>query len=151
MEPEYDPPAIGGLTPLRSCRAGDLGSDLIEKIGELLVEKGMIPKDAVPEIPKEVFKVKLADYVGKKPLRRYKDNWIDGGDKIAVIHPETYLPFFMNSSCSRICRMCDGDHTVGDIITATQAAWPRVPGKVLVQDLMKALLLLEELDLIEFR
>ena len=147
---EYDPPAIGSLIPLRSCNADEPSSELIEDLGEILVQKGLITKEMVPKVQPKVLNIRLSEYIYKKPVRKHKDHWVDGGDQIAVIHPETYLPFFINSSGSKICRLCDGENSIGDIIAEIKAGWNFVPEKTLVEDIIKMLLLLEELDFIEF-
>jgi hypothetical protein len=149
VQTEYDPPTIGGLIPLRSCKVDEPSSELVEDIGSILVEKGLITNEMVPKVQPKVFKIRLSEYICKKPVRKHEDHWVDGGDRLAVIHPETYLPFFINSSGSKICRLCDGEHGIGDIIAKFKAEWNFVPDKTLVEDIIKLLLLLEELDFVE--
>ncbi|MCP8305162.1 MAG: PqqD family peptide modification chaperone [archaeon] len=147
---EYDPPAIGSLIPLRSRNSDEPGAELIEDLGAILVEKGLITNEMVPKVQPKVHKIQLSEYIYKKPIRKHKEHWVDGGNQIAVIHPETYLPFLINSSGSKICRLCDGERSIGDIIVEIKAEWNFVPEKNLVKDIIKILLLLEELDFVEF-
>jgi len=150
QENEYDPPGVGTITLLRSRDAEDVRADLVKKIGLILENKGLISKDMVPPVESRGLRIRLNAYVNKYPVRKHEKHWVDGGRQIAVLHPETYLPFFLNASGSKICRLCDGEHTVKKIMTQLKNEWHFQPEKVLVRDLMKYLLLLEELDLIEF-
>jgi hypothetical protein len=56
----------------------------------------------------------------------------------------------MNESGSKICRFCDGNREIGELIEMLQKNWPSIKKKVLVRDLLKFLFLLKELDLVEF-
>jgi hypothetical protein len=150
QENEYDPPGIGTISPLRSKYATDVKTVLIEKMSPILEQQGLIEKDFWPPFPNEVIGVRLSEYGGKFPVRKHERHWIDGGEQIAVFHPETYLPFFLNPSGSKICKLCDGEHDIQTIINQFIKEWSFLPEEVLVRDLLKFLLLLEELDLIEF-
>jgi hypothetical protein len=150
-ETDYDPPGIGSLMPLRSQYADDSGSEFMKEIGAFLMEKGLISEDMIPTVEPKFLRIRLSDYVGKVPVRKHKDHWVDSGDQIVILHPETYIPFFVNSSGSKICRLCDGEHSVGDIIKEIKAANSSLPEKVLIEDLIKMLLLLEETDFLEFK
>jgi len=116
----------------------------------VLENKGLISKDMVPTVQTKSLIIQLEEYADKYPVRRHERHWIDGGEQIAVLHPETYQPFFLNISGSKTCRLCDGNYNVGEIITQLKNEWHFLSEKVLVKDLLRFLLLLEELDLIEF-
>jgi hypothetical protein len=149
-ENEYDSPGVGTIAPLRSRDAEDVRTDLVKKIVLILENKGLISKDIVPPVESRSLRIQLNEYINKYPVRKHEKHWVDGGEQIAVLHPKTYLPFFLNVSGSKICRLCDGEHTIEKIISQLKNEWHLQPEKVLVRDLMRYLLLLEELDLIEF-
>ena len=147
---EYDSPEVGTVFMLRSRYSEDPRLNPIKKLASILEEKGMISWDMQPVGYTETLKIRLSDYAKKLPTRKYSENWIDGGKQISVFHPHTCLPFFFNKSGSRICKLCDGKHCTEDIITMSKKEWPSLTNNKLVIDLMRFLLLLEELDLIEF-
>ncbi len=149
QENEYDSPGIGTVSPLRSKYAGDLEIDLVEKVGGILQEKGLIGNNWAQPVQKPLT-IKLQDYIGKHPVRRHSSHWVRGSSQIAILHPETYLPFFLNPIGSDVCELCDGEHSVRDIIGDLKTEWPSMPDKIIIKDLLKFLLLMEELGLIEF-
>jgi hypothetical protein len=150
QENEYDPPGIGTVSPLRSKYAADIETDLVKKVGGILQERGLIGNDWAQPVQKPLT-VKLQDYVGKHPVRRHSNHWVQSSSQIAILHPETYLPFFLNSTGSDVCELCDGEHSVKEIIDALKTQWPSVSENILIKDLIKFLLLMEELGLIEFK
>ncbi|MHA2208428.1 MAG: PqqD family peptide modification chaperone [Candidatus Thorarchaeota archaeon] len=150
QESEYDPPRIGTISPLRSKHARDGELEFIEKAGSVLEREGLISREMVQAIEYEHLRVRLEAYIDKYPRRRHGQHWVDGGNQIAVIHPDTYIPFLLDAYGSQICRLCDGEHTIGDLIPLLRRDWHILPQSVLVRDLLAFLLLLEELDLIEF-
>jgi len=146
----YRCPEIGTVFKLASNFAQDIQLGPIKDIAAVLEKQGLISDYMKPIGYCEALKVRLSDYLNKSPKRKYDKHWIDGGRQVAVFHPETCLPFFMNESGSKICRLCDGNHKIGRLIELSQKSWPSVNTKVLVRDLLKFLFLLEELDLVEF-
>ncbi len=121
----------------------------MRKVALTLENKRLVPVGMAPKLS-EGLRVRLKDYLNKSPMRKHEKHWIDGGKQVAVFHPETFLPFFMNNEGSEICRLCSGGHNVGEMIEWSTRRWPSEPKEVLTKDFMKFLLLLEELDLIEF-
>jgi hypothetical protein len=148
---EYDPPGIGTISPMASRYAEDAGSHFVKQIGSVLENKGLINGGAIPFISHDAKKVRLDDYLRRVPVRKYNERWIDGGKQVAVFHPITNLPFFMNYSGSKISRLCNGKYTIANILTKFRKEWAsQKPDNALTKDLMKFLLLMEELGLIEF-
>ena len=145
---EYDSPGIGTVSPLRSKYAGDMETDLVKKVGGILQERGLIGDDWARPVQKPL-NIKLEDYIGKYPVRMHCNHWIRSSAQIAILHPETYLPFFLNQAASDICELCDGDHTINEILSTLKNNWPSGSEKTLTEDLLKFLLLMEELGLIE--
>jgi hypothetical protein len=151
LKDEYDPPGIGTISPMASRYAEDAGAKFVSQIATVLEEKGQLSANAVPFVRHEALRIHLKDYLNKIPVRRHNKHWIDGGMKVAVFHPITNLPFFMNNSGSKICKLCDGKNSVSKIIEDFKKEWrDQKPDEVLIKDLMKFLLLLEELDLIKW-
>lgn len=148
-ENDYDSPAVATIFPLRSSHVEDVFTDLVNKIGTALKEKNLITDEVKEE--KEYLIINLEDYAKKYPVRKHYRHWVDGGEHIAGIHPDTYLPFFINFSGSIICRLCDSQLNVEQIAEKLQEMWIPLPEEELMNDLMSFLLLLEELDLVEFR
>lgn len=147
---DYDPPEVGTVFMLRSRYTEDARIGPVKRIATVLEKQGLISEYMKPVGYSDVLKVRLDDYVNKFPTRKHEEHWIDGGKQVAVFHPDTCLPFFLNGSGSGICKLCDGKHSVGELMARSRRKWPLSSKEVLVIDLMKFLLLLEELDLIEF-
>jgi hypothetical protein len=146
----YESPEVGTVFPLSSDYAENVYVDLVKKIACVLEDKELISETMKPKTPLPTLQIKLCEYMGKFPVRRHKEHWIDGGNQVAVFNPNTFLPFFLNPSGSKIIRLCDGKTKTGEIMTQLRKEWNSIPGGVLVKDLMQFMLLLEELDLIEF-
>jgi len=150
LENVYSPPDVGTVFRLRSKYAEDARLEPVKQIASMLERDGWITEGMKPVGYTDVFTVRLVDYSNKFPTRKHNEHWIDGGKQVAVFHPYTFLPFFLNNSGSSICKYCDSKHSVEEIIALFKKEWPSLTKEVLVTDLMKFLLLLEELDLIEF-
>ena len=150
QEKEYDFPEIGTVFPLRSKHTEDFRLELTKKVGLVLEDLGLIQDFMNPIGYSEPLKIRIKEYENKFPFRKYKECWIDGGMQLAVFHPDSFLPFFLNKSGSIICKLCNGKHSVKQIITRFRRK-SRVADKILVEKVMSFLLLLDELDLIEFR
>ncbi len=146
----YDPPEVGTVFPLRSKYAEDIRLDFVKKVAFALENMGLIGANMKPLGHTERQKIRIDEYVNKFPVRKQKGYWIDGGRQVAVFHPDSFLPFFMNNAGSRICRLCNGKNSIGEIINRSKRRHVQAE-EILVEDVMKFLLLLEELDLIEFR
>jgi len=146
---EYDPPAVATIFPLRSKNAGDIKTELAVRIGEVLAQEKMI--DCQVSFPDDSagITIRFDEFAGKHPVRRHGKYWIDGGSQVVGIHPDTYIPFFINSTGSEVCRLCDGKKSVSTIISDLETLWPDVQSSVLTRDLVSFLLLLEELDLVD--
>lgn len=146
---EYDPPAVATIFPLRSKNAGDIKTELAVRIGEVLAQEKMI--DCQVSFPDDGTGITIIfdEFVGMHPVRKHRKYWIDGGSQVVGIHPDTYIPFFINSTGSEICRLCDGEKSVSTMISDLNALWPDVQASVLTRDLVSFLLLLEELDLVD--
>ena len=148
---EYDAPGIGTISPMSSRYAQDARTNFVKKIGSVLENQGLINREMIPIVQNEGLRVRLDEYLGKVPVRKHERHWIDGGKQLAVFHPVTNLPFFMNISGSKICRLFNRKSTVAEIITQFKREWAHQKSdKILIRDLVRFLLLLEELDLIEF-
>jgi hypothetical protein len=148
---EYEPPGVGTTYPLRSNYVEDMTVNLIKNITSVLEKRGMIrSRITLPFLAKRMI-IKINEFADKMPVRNHERCWIDGGEKIAVIHPETKLPFFFNVSGSIVCRLCDESHNVGDIINKLKKVWSSTTDKTLIKDVVSFLILLEELDLIDFK
>jgi hypothetical protein len=147
---EYDPPGIGTISPIFSGYAEDVGTNFVKQIASVLEDKGLVNAQSL-FVPHEGRRVRLDDYLDRVPIRKHKRHWIDGGKQVAVFHPITNLPFFINNSGSKICRLCDGKYTVARIIARFKKEWAtQKSDEGLTLDLMRFLLLMEELGLIEF-
>jgi hypothetical protein len=148
---EYDPPGIGTIAPLFSAYAQNATKNFVKQIGSTLENKGLINAQANVFMPNKALKVRIENYRDKVPVRRHNNHWIDGRKQIAVFHPTTNLPFFINNSGSKICRLFDGKYTIAKLIDRFNKEWKlQKHSDVLTRDFMKFLLLLEELDLIEY-
>ena len=146
---DYEPPGVGTVFPLRSKHAEDFRVQLVRDIGSALKKNGLINNSILPSIPSKLLKIKLSEYLHKYPLLKHTRHWIDGGKQVAMFQPDTNLPFFFNSSGSKICRLCNGKNSIENIISLAGKKRNYAPKETLVKDLMKFLLLLEELDLIQ--
>jgi hypothetical protein len=149
-EKEYDSPGIGTVFPLRSKFAEDPRAIFVKSLASILGSNGLIRENAKPTSRNRALRIHLNEYMHKSPILMHKKHWIDGGKQIAVFHPYTSIPFFLNNFASSICRLCTGKHNIEEIIAWSRKEWPSTSPQVLVKDLMKFLLLLEELDLIKF-
>jgi hypothetical protein len=145
---EYEAPTVGTIIPLRSRFSKDPMIEFIGDLNSLLENKGLINSDAIAPLIEHKYTICLRDYLDKTPFRLHEEHWIDGGKQIAAFHPETYLPFFFNPLGSKICRVCDGKHSVRKILKIFKTKTPTVADTVLQTDILKFLLLLEELQLI---
>ena len=147
---EYDPPGIGTISPIFSSYAEDIGTNFIKQIASVLEDKGLVSAQSF-FVPHEGRRVRLDNYLDRVPIRKHNKHWIDGGKQVAVFHPITNLPFFINDSGSSICRLCDGKHTVAGVIARFKKEWANQKlDEGLTLDLIKFLFLMEELGLIEF-
>jgi len=148
---DYEPPRVGTVFPLRSKHAEDFRVQLVRDIGSALEKNALINNSLLPSIPSKFLRIKLSEYLHKYPLLKHARHWIDGGKQVAVFHPITNLPFFINNSGSIICRLCDGKRTVAGVIAQFKKKWANQKSDDgLTLDLMKFMLLMEELGLIEF-
>jgi hypothetical protein len=147
---DFDPPVVATIFPLRSRYAEEVSTELVNTIGTLLQEKNYIGKSVAVQDSRKALDIKLEDYIRKHPTRKHSRHWIDGGDQIGGVQPDTVLPFFINPTGSRICRLCDGRNSTGEIFHLMKKTWRFLPEKTLINSMMSFLLLLEELDLIEF-
>jgi hypothetical protein len=147
---DFDPPVVATIFPLRSRYAEEVSTELVNTIGTLLKKKKYIKKEVTIQDSGKAREIDLKEYVSKHPVRKHRRHWIDGGDKIGGVQPETALPFFINPAGSLICRLCDGKNTTGEIIGQMKKTWCFLPGESVLNIVMSFLLLLEELDLIEF-
>ena len=148
-EKEYDPPGISTFSFVRSEDARDGFIDLMNDMGVILKERKLV--DTEVRLPQRKLKIDYGDYAKRRPCRKYSSNWIDDGDHIAGMHPKTYLPFFMNSSGSAIYRMCEGKLNIEDIFGEFKRIWPSVSDCLLLEDLLSFLLLLEEIDVLDYK
>jgi hypothetical protein len=150
QEKENDLPEIGTVFPLRSKYAEDFGLELVKKVGYTLETMGWINDFMQPIGYSAPLKIRIKDYENKFPFRKHGAYWVDGGKQLAVFQPDSFLPFFLNRSGSIICRLCNGNCSVKQIITRVKRK-NVTPQEVLVEHVIKFLLLLAELDLIGFR
>jgi len=146
----FDPPVVATIFPLRSRYAEDLSKELVDTLVDVLSEKKYLTKKIPIPDSQGAREINLEDYIRRYPVRKHRWNWIDDGERIGGVHPDTALPFFINRSGSRICRLCDGRNTTGDILFQAQKMWGSVPRAVLLDRVMSFILLLDELDLIGF-
>jgi hypothetical protein len=124
---------------------------MIKEIASLLENKGMIGEAMKPTGCSEQLGVRLEEYLANIPQRKYRSQWIDTGNQIAVVHPETFFPFFFNRSGSRIIKRCDGKRTIRQIVLQEKRTWPSIDRLELAKDVVRFFFLLDELDLVEFR
>jgi hypothetical protein len=146
---KYEPPAVGSIIPLRSRFSTDPMTDFIGDLNCLLEKKGLISNNTIVPLASHQYTVHLRDYLDKKPLRLHEGHWIDGGKQIVVFQPETYLPFFFNLLGSKICRVCDGKQSIRKILKILKTKTPTLQEEELQTDILKFLILLEELGLIK--
>jgi len=147
---KYESPEVGTVFPLSSAYAENVYEGLVKRIACVLEDKELIKENMKPKAPLRTLRVRLNEYMGKSPARKHKEHWIDAGNQIAVFNPNTFLPFFLNSSGSEIVKACDGKTKIDRILAQLTKEWNSISRHTLVRDLMQFLLLLEELDLIEF-
>jgi hypothetical protein len=147
---DFDPPVVATIFPLRSRYAENVSTELVNTIGKLLKEKEYIQEEVTVQDTGQALSIHLEDYIRKHPVRKHRRHWIDGGDQLGGVQPETVLPFFLNPAGSRICRLCDGRNSTGEIFQEMKKTWRGLSEKTLITNVMSFLLLLEELDLIEF-
>jgi hypothetical protein len=148
--PDFDLPLVATIFPLRSRYAEDVSTELVNTIGALLKEEHYIQEAMHIQDSVKAREIDMEDYRNKHPVRRHRRHWIDGGDKIGGVQPDTALPFFINPVGSKICRLCDGTNTTDGIIRTMKKDWGFLPREAVVTSVMSFLLLLEELDLLEF-
>jgi hypothetical protein len=147
-EDDYDYPAVATLFSLRSRNAEDSSIDLVRRIGTVLGEKDLI--SSVVTLPDQKYlEVQYEEYAKKRPIRKHPEHWVDGGEQIAGIHPDTFLPFFINPSGSVICRLCKGNLCIEEMLEELKLLWPFLSEDILLNNLLSFLLLLEEMDLVE--
>lgn len=147
---EYEPPAISTFSFLKSKDSHDGFNDLLEDIGRTLKERGLVEREPyIPQRPKII--VRYKNYSKKHPIRKYSERWIDDGTYIAGVHPTTYLPFFLNQTAAGICRQCEGQQDVNSISTRLKEMFPAIDDNTLLTDLISFLMLLEEMELMEFK
>jgi len=146
---EYDAPAVSTFSYFGSKDSHDAAIDLLNDVGSVLREKKLLDKEVQLEQRKKLM-IRHNDYSKKHPTIKYSERWIDDGNCIAGVHPNTYLPFFLNSTGAAICRLCDREMDINSISRELNGLFPSMDYNVLLKDLLSFLLLLEEMDLIEF-
>jgi hypothetical protein len=149
QENEYDTPAVSTFSYFGSKDSQDVAIDLLNDMGLVLKEKKLLDKD-VRLAQRKKLAIRYNDYSKKYPTIKYSERWIDDGKCIAGVHPNTYLPFFLNSTGSTICRLCEGKMDIDGISGELNRIFPSVDNHMLLKDLLSFLLLLEEMDLMEF-
>lgn len=148
-EEEYDPPAVLTFSYFQSKDSQDRIIDSLNDMGVILKERKLIDKEICLSQRKKLA-IRYNDYSKKHPTRKYSEKWIEDGNRIAGVHPTTYLPFFLNSTGSTICKLCEGKIDVESISRELNRMFPSVSDYILLKDLLSFLLLLEEMDLMEF-
>jgi hypothetical protein len=146
---KYEHPKVGTVFDLRSRYTEDAGLGFVKRLGFELEKKGLISEDMRPTGYIEKLRAKIGELIDKTPMRKHEGHWVDGGIQVAVFDPDTFFPFFFNASGSRICRLCDGKHTIKEIISKSGADLAMLAKSALAKDIVRFLLLLEELGLIE--
>lgn len=149
-EKDYCPPEIGTVVKLRSTNAEDPRLAPVMEIASILGKGGLISEHMKLRSHKEELRVQFDEYAKRRPKRKHGEQWIDGGKQLCVFHPVTYLPFFLNHAGSRVCEFCNGKLDVDEIVTLLKKEYGLVTKESITKDLMTFLLLLEELDLLEF-
>lgn len=147
---DYCPPEIGTIVKLRSENADDPRLTPVMEIASILEQGGLINEHMKIQGYKKELKVRYDEYAEKRPKRKHNEQWIDGGKQLGVFHPVTYLPFFLNHTGSCICELCDGKIAIDEIVTLLKKKYSLVTKESITKDLVGFLLLLEELDLLEF-
>ena len=148
IQEQYNSPEVGSVAPLVSKQAKDLTGDLLNNLSSLLETRGLISHDTI--MPMRHYKrvVQIKDYANRFPKRVHERHWIDAGKNLAVVHPATLIPFFLNEIGSKICRLCDGKHSVKEILDNFRKCSSLPRGRI-ETDFLKFLLLIQELDLIK--
>jgi len=149
QENEYESPAVATFSYFGSKYSHDVAMDLMNDMGSVLKEKKLLDKE-VRFAQRKKLAIRYKDYSEKYPTIKYSERWIDDGNCIAGVHPYTYLPFFLNTAGSAICRLCDGKKNIDDISAELNRLFQSKDNCILVKDLLSFLLLLEEMDLMEF-
>jgi hypothetical protein len=124
---------------------------MIKEIASLLENKGLIGEAMKPTGCSEQLEIRLEEYLANIPQRKYRSQWIDTCNQIAVVHPETFFPFFFNRYGSRIIKRCNGKRTIRQIVLQAKRTWPSIDRLELAKDIVRFFFLLDELDLVEFR
>jgi len=149
FEEDYNPPSVSTFSYIKSKDSRDEFIDIFNEMGIILKERKLIDKE-IHLAQRRKLIVQYNDYSARRPTRKYLEKWISDGDCIAGIHPITYLPFFMNSSGSTICRFCEGKMDIERMCEELNSLYPSIEKSILLNDLLSFLLLLEEMDLLEF-
>jgi hypothetical protein len=144
---QYTSPAVGSVAPLMS-KQKDITGALLNSISPMLEKRGLLKGNMLLPIHERALVVHMKDYLNRHPKRAHKRYWIDTEQGLAVIHPETHIPLFFNTTGSTICSLCDGEHSIKEMLDTLQKKWS-IPSKVLETDFMKFIILVEELDLVE--
>jgi hypothetical protein len=145
---DYDPPSVSTFSYIKSKDSRDEFIDIFNDMGIILKERKLIDKE-IRLTQRRKLIVQYNDYSSSRPTRKYSEKWISDGDHIAGIHPITYLPFFMNSSGTTICRLCEGEIDIEMICKELNSLYPSIEKSIILNDLLSFLLLLEEMDLLE--
>jgi len=135
----YEPPKVASTHPIRSSFSGDI---------YIQVGPGVVDVNLNLRPPR---KVRLREYLDLYPKRKRESHWILEPGWAATFRPLTSTPFWFNKSGKVICLLCDGKHKFRDILSKAIESFPAEDTKQVIRDVLVFLLLLEELDLVEFR
>lgn len=91
-------------------------------------------------------RVELKEFLKARPILKYVEYWID--DYQAVVHPFNQFPYKLNDVGKEVCKLCDGKHSVDEILHTCQARFD-VNSLQIQGDLIRFLCLLLDLDLLE--
>jgi hypothetical protein len=95
-------------------------------------------------------KVVLKDYLDLYPKRAREDHWILAPGWAAAFRPLTSTPFWFNQTGKTVCQICDGKHRLRDLFSEIVKTFPAADPQEVIREVFSFILLLEELDLIEF-
>lgn len=99
---------------------------------------------------RRVIKLKLKNYEKKLPKRLSEAwGWSKKEGKGEVIEPFSGNPYWLNPTGFLIWKLCDGKHTVENIIDAVSSEYD-VSRQLAIKDTLGFLLSLQELRLVEF-
>jgi hypothetical protein len=84
-----------------------------------------------------------------KPIRRPDIVAQDMGDETLLYSAKDQIIHVLNPTARRIWELCDGAHTVEDMVKALQASFSIAPERKVLEDIQRTLEVLAEKELLQ--